>query len=176
MQQVANGAVYDEEKKVIHIHDHKLDALEDLIESANGQPVLVFYSFLHDKERIKEKFPNARELNTSKDIDDWNSGKIPVLVAHPASIGHGLNLQYGGHIIVWYGLTWSLELYLQANDRLHRQGQQQPVTIYRIVSKGTVDERILKVLDRKEKGQNGLMEFLKERVKELRRREHAVSA
>ena len=122
--QMANGAVYDENGKPIVIHDRKLDALEDLLEGANGKPVLIAYWFKHDLERIKKRF-KVRELKESKDIDDWNEEKIPVAVIHPASAGHGLNLQAGGSTLIWFGLTWSLELYQQTNARLCRQGQKQ---------------------------------------------------
>lgn len=168
LQQIANGSVYDDERRVVNIHEAKIDALEDLVEQANGKPILVFYSFKHDEESIRKRIPTVRKIETSGDIDEWNNGRIPVAVAHPASIGHGLNLQFGGHIIVWFGLTWSLEMYLQANDRLHRQGQKNPVTIYRLCAKDTVDERILTALDKKEKGQDALMQYLKAKAKELR--------
>ena len=148
---------------MVKIHDSKLDALEDLIESANGQSVIVFYQFRHDQSRIQERF-ETRELKSDKDVKDWNEGKIPVLLAHPASIGHGLNLQHGGHIIIWFGLTWSLELYMQAKDRLYRQGQDKAVLIYHIVAKGTVDERIIKALANKECGQEALMDYVKAKI------------
>lgn len=121
--QMANGAVYDDDKNSLHIHDRKLDALEDLIEGANGKPVLIAYWYQHDAERIKQRF-QVREIKTSKDIEDWNAGKIPAAIIHPASAGHGLNLQAGGSTLIWFGLTWSLELYQQTNARLHRQGQK----------------------------------------------------
>lgn len=148
--QMANGCIYDEDKKAIKIHDRKLDALEDLIESANGKPLLVAYWFQHDLARIKERFP-VREIKTSKDIEDWNKGKIPLAVIHPASAGHGLNLQTGGSTLVWFGLTWSLELYQQCNARLHRQGQTDTVVIHHIIAKGTIDEDVMAALQRKEK-------------------------
>lgn len=163
LQQIANGAVYTENHDIVGIHDHKLDVLEDLIESANGQPVIVFYQFKHDRKRIMKRF-DTYEINSDEDIKKWNSGEIPILLAHPASIGHGLNLQFGGHIIIWFGLTWSLELYQQANDRLYRQGQDKTVLIYHIVSKGTVDERILKAVANKEKTQDALMDFVKAKI------------
>lgn len=159
--QMSNGAIYDDDKNVIPIHDRKLDALEDIIESANGKPVLVAYWFKHDAERIKARF-QVRDIKTSKDILDWNSGKIPVAIIHPASAGHGLNLQQGGNHLVWFGLTWSLELYQQTNGRLFRQGQKlETVVIQHIVTKGTVDERILKVLTEKDKTQTALMTAVK---------------
>ncbi len=161
LQQFADGAIYTDAREVKRLHTAKLDVLEDLIEQANGQPVMVFYNFKHDKEAIESRF-TTREIKTSDDIDDWNNGKIPILIAHPASIGHGLNLQFGGHIIIWYGLTWSLELYQQANDRLYRQGQEHAVVVYHLISKGTVDERIVKVLENKGDMQEELLQYLKE--------------
>ena len=159
--QMANGAVYGEDKKVIPIHGRKLDALEDIIESANGKPVLVAYWFKHDLTRIKKRF-DVREIKSSKDIVDWNVGKIPVAVIHPASAGHGLNLQAGGSTLIWFGLTWSLELYQQTNARLWRQGQiSGTVVIEHIITKGTIDERILKALSKKELTQNALIDAVK---------------
>ena len=162
--QLANGAVYTEDHDVMQLHDAKLDALEDLIEAANGEPVLVYYSFQHDADRIRKRFPEARKLSTARDVDDWNAGKVQIMLAHPASAGHGLNLQAGGHIIIWFGLTWSLELYQQANARLYRQGQGRPVTIYHVITKGTVDEEVLKVLTGKAVRQDALIEAVKGRV------------
>ncbi|WP_162267471.1 DEAD/DEAH box helicase, partial [Clostridium botulinum] len=157
------------DKQVIEIHDEKLKALLDIIESANGKPVLIFYSFKHDFDRIvnffKSKKLNAIGLGDSKDIKKWNNGEIPILLVHPASAGHGLNLQYGGNIIVWFGLTWSLELYQQANARLHRQGQKESVIIHHLVSKDTVDEDVIKTLGSKEVNQNVLLEAVKARLK-----------
>lgn len=156
--QMANGAIYDDGKNVISIHDDKLEALEDIVEESQGQPILVFYQYKHDLERLKKKFPQAEELTT---VDKWNSGKIPMLLCHPQSAGHGLNLQKGGHIIVWFGLTWSLEYYQQANARLDRQGQTEPVIIHHLVAEGTVDEKVLSILQGKEKNQNALLEAVK---------------
>lgn len=144
--QMANGAVYNDKKESIVIHDRKLDALEDLIEGANGKPVLVAYWFKHDLEKIKDRF-DVREIKTGKDITDWNEGKISIAVIHPASAGHGLNLQAGGSTLIWFGLTWSLELYQQTNARLYRQGQKDTVVIHHIVSKGTIDEDVMKALE-----------------------------
>ncbi len=158
--QMANGAIYDEDKNQIHIHDRKLDALEDLIEGANGKPVLVAYWFKHDLERIKQRF-TVREIKTAADIRDWNAGKIPVAVIHPASAGHGLNLQAGGSTLIWFGLTWSLELYQQTNARLWRQGQKDTVVIHHIIADGTIDNRVLKALQSKEKIQSGLIDAVK---------------
>lgn len=154
--QMANGAVYDEEKVSCHIHDRKLDALEDLIEGANGKPVLIAYWYQHDAERIRARFP-VREIRTSKDIEDWNAGKISAAIIHPASAGHGLNLQAGGSTLIWFGLTWSLELYQQTNARLHRQGQKDTVVIHHIIAKSTIDEDVMKTLRKKEKTQNALI-------------------
>ena len=161
LSQMANGAIYTDDKKVVNIHDRKLDALEDLVESANGQPVLVAYWFKHDKDRIQKRM-EARELKEPQDFADWNAGKIPVALIHPASAGHGLNLQQGGSILIWFGLTWSLELYKQINARLWRQGQQScTVIIQHIVAKGTIDERILKVLEHKDGTQAALIDAVK---------------
>ena len=162
--QMANGAVYDDEKRVVRIHDRKLDALEDLIEAANGKPVLIAYWFKHDLDRIKERF-DVREILTDQDIRDWNNGKIDVAVIHPASAGHGLNLQSGGSTMIWFGLTWSLELYEQANARLYRQGQKETVVIHHIITKGTIDEDVMLALKRKEKTQSALIDAVKARLK-----------
>lgn len=160
LSQLANGAIYLEDKEFVTIHDRKLDALEDLIESANGKPLLVAYWFKHDLERIKERL-EVREIKISKDIKDWNDGKIPIAVIHPASAGHGLNLQSGGSTLVWFGLTWSLELYQQTNARLYRQGQNDTVVIHHIITKDTIDEDILKALKRKDKTQSSLIDAVK---------------
>jgi SNF2 family DNA or RNA helicase len=168
--QMANGSVYNSERDVIHIHDGKLEALEDILEF-NQEPVLVFYNFKHDYNRMMKYFKglNPRTLEASKDIADWNDGKIRLLLAHPASVGHGLNIQAGGHIIVWFGLTWSLELYQQANARLDRQGQTMNVIVHHLITEGTVDEDVMKALDRKEAGQAALLEAVKARMEEYRR-------
>jgi SNF2 family DNA or RNA helicase len=161
LSQLANGAIYDDAKHVVEFHCKKLDALEDIIESANGNPILVAYWFKHDLERIRKRF-TVREIKTSQDIIDWNAGKIPVAMIHPASAGHGLNLQSGGSTLVWFGLTWSLELYQQTNARLWRQGQTSgTVVIQHIITKGTIDERILKALSKKELTQNALIDAVK---------------
>ena len=160
--QMANGAAYAEEKDIVSIHDRKLDALEDLIEGANGKPLLVAYWFKHDLKRIRERFPTVREVRTSKDITDWNAGYIPLAVIHPASAGHGLNLQAGGSTLVWFGLTWSLELYMQCNARLWRQGQKaNTVVVHHIITEGTIDEQIMKALERKDKTQSALIDAVK---------------
>lgn len=165
--QMANGAVYDEEKNSLHIHDRKLDALEDLFEGANGKPVLIAYWYQHDAERIKARFP-VREIKTSKDIEDWNAGKISAAIIHPASAGHGLNLQSGGSTLIWFGLTWSLELYQQTNARLHRQGQTDTVVIHHIIAIGTIDEQVMKALRKKEKTQDALIDAVRANL-EVRR-------
>ena len=165
--QMANGAVYDEEKKSHFIHDRKLDALEDLIEGANGKPVLIAYWYQHDAERIKARFP-IREIKTSKDIEDWNAGRISTAIIHPASAGHGLNLQSGGSTLIWFGLTWSLELYQQTNARLHRQGQTDTVVIHHIIAKGTIDEQVMAALRKKEKTQDALIDAVRANL-EVRR-------
>jgi len=167
--QLANGAIYTNEKEIIHIHDKKLEVLEELIEEAKGEPVLVFYNFKHDKERILERFKDTRVLDTDQDIKDWNNKKIKVLLAHPASAGHGLNLQEGGSIIIWFGLTWSLELYQQANARLNRQGQKETVRIYHIIAEKTIDERVLEVLKGKNTRQEELLRKLKAELKKIER-------
>lgn len=164
LSQMANGTVYDDNRNQVLIHDRKLDALEDLIEAANGKPVLVAYWFKHDLERIKQRF-EVREIKTTKDISDWNQGTIPVGVIHPASAGHGLNLQAGGSTLIWYGLTWSLELYQQTNARLWRQGQTNPVVIHHIITENTIDEDILTALKRKDKAQTALINAVKANLK-----------
>ncbi len=163
--QLANGAIYSDSGEVIAFHDRKLDALEDIIESMNGKPLLVAYWFKHDLTRIRERF-SVREIKSSQDIADWNAGKISVAVIHPASAGHGLNLQAGGSTLVWFGLTWSLELYQQTNARLWRQGQQsRTVVIEHILTKGTIDERIMKALSKKEMTQAALIDAVKANLK-----------
>lgn len=161
LSQMANGAVYSDDESVIQIHDRKLDALEDIIESMNGKPLLVAYWFKHDLERIRKRF-DVREIKSSEDISDWNSGIIPVALIHPASAGQGLNLQDGGSTLVWFGLTWSLELYQQTNARLWRQGQTaDTVVIQHIIAKGTIDEQIMKALKTKDTTQAALIAAVK---------------
>ena len=162
--QMANGCVYAEGGDAIRIHEKKLEALEEIIDTT-GEPVLVFYSFRHDLDAIKRKIPDAKELGGADDIKKWNEGKIRVLLAHPASVGYGLNLQEGGHVIVWYGLTWSLELYQQANARLYRQGQERSVIIHHLITEDTVDEQVMKALKAKDTSQAALLKALKERTK-----------
>lgn len=162
--QLANGAIYTPDGNTVFFHERKLDALEDLIEGANGKPVLVAYWYKHDLARIQERF-KVRELKSSKDITDWNAGKIPVAVIHPASAGHGLNLQAGGSTLIWFGLTWSLELYQQTNARLWRQGQQaETVVIHHIITRGTVDEDVMQSLSEKDRSQASLMRAVRARV------------
>jgi len=160
--QMAGGAVYTDAGTVRHIHDEKLNALDDLIESANGSPVVIFYAYKHERDRLLARYPHAVEIKAKDSVNSWNNGEIPILLAHPASAGHGLNLQQGGHIAIWFGLTYSLELYQQANRRLHRMGQTQTVLIHHLVMAGTIEETILdKVLTQKEERQNALIEALK---------------
>ena len=160
--QLANGRAYTDTGSVVRIHDAKAEALAEIVDVTDS-PVLVFYSFRHDLDAIREKIPEARTLEGPEDIAAWNRGEIRVLLAHPASVGYGLNLQDGGHVIVWYGLTWSLELYQQANARLHRQGQSQPVIIHHLLAAGTVDEQVMKALKQKDTSQAALLAALKER-------------
>ena len=164
--QFANGAIYDDKRGVHPVHDIKLEALKELIEDSNGKPVLVAWTFQFDRDRIKEylKAYKPRELKAPQDIKDWNAGKIQVLLAHPASAGHGLNLQAGGNIIVWYGQTWSLELYQQFNARLYRQGQKNGVVINHLILKGTHDEDVISSLKNKDRKQNDLMESIKAKI------------
>lgn len=172
LMQFANGAVYDEDKNVVEIHSGKLDAFSELIEGLNGQHALVFYNFQHDLTRILKHLEKTsltvRQLRTDKDQQDWNDGKIDILLAHPASAGYGLNLQAGGHHIIWFGLNWSLELYEQANKRLHRQGQTDKVIIHRLITQGTRDVDVAAALEGKADVQNTLLEALKARIREIK--------
>lgn len=158
--QFANGAIYDMDGQVHELHTIKLDALEELLEAAGGEPVLVLYAYKHDADRIRQRI-DCRALDTPEDIDAWNRGEIPVALAHPASCSHGLNLQHGGHIIIWYGLTWNWEYYAQANERLNRPGQQHVCRIYHLILKGTHDERVLAAMKRKENGNAAAIEALR---------------
>lgn len=167
--QLSNGAVYDEDKGVQFIHDEKLDALEDLIEQANGKPVIVFYNFKHDLARIQERFKDAIKLETDAHFKAWNRGEIPILLTHPASAGHGLNMQDGGNTIIWFGMNWSLELYQQANARLHRQGQKSTVTVYHLIVDDSIDERVMKALENKTNSQDELMDAVKARIDKYKR-------
>ena len=167
--QMANGRVYTDEGKVVDIHMAKVEALQEIAEANEGKPILVFYAYKHDLEALEKKFTLSKRLTGVEELRAWNAGKIPMLLAHPASTAYGLNLQTGGHIIVWYGLTWSLELYQQANARLYRQGQEKPVVIHHLVSKGTVDEQVMKALSTKAAGQDALMAAMKATIKAYRR-------
>jgi len=164
--QFANGAVYDEEREAREVHMAKIDALDEILDTANGQPVLVFYNFKHDAARIRKHLAKyqPRDLKTAADIHDWNTGNIQLLLAHPKSAGHGLNLQAGGHIVVWFGLTWSLEEFQQANARLYRQGQKQAVVIHYLTVKGTMDEDVMGALEGKAESQEALMQAVKARI------------
>lgn len=163
LMQMVNGAVYDENGNVKHIHDRKLEALEDLVEAANGKPVLIAYWYRHDLDRIKKR-TGAVALDTAEDMQRWNAGEIQVAVIHPASAGHGLNLQAGGSTLIWFGLTWSLELYQQTNARLWRQGQKETVVIHHLVAKDTLDEKVMAALEKKDCGQSALVEAVKARI------------
>lgn len=163
LMQMANGAVYDENGAVKHIHDRKLVALEELVEAANGKPVLIAYWYKHDRERIMERL-HVAELDTALDIQNWNEGRIPIALIHPASAGHGLNLQAGGSMLVWFGLTWSLELYQQTNARLWRQGQKETVVIHHLIAKGTMDEKVMVALEKKDCSQSALVAAVKARI------------
>ena len=165
LAQMANGAVYTEDRSVARIHERKLDALEDLIEASVGQPLLIAYWYQHDIDRIRKRFPGVRPLKTAQDMIDWNAGRISVGAIHPASAGHGLNLQTGGHQLVWFGLTWSLELYQQTNARLWRQGQQaETVVIHHIITEGTIDRQIMGALSRKDRTQEALIDAVKAQI------------
>lgn len=171
--QLCNGAIYDENKTAVAVHDCKIDAFLELIEQLNGQHALVFYNFQHDRDRLLEALVDTglrvRVYSQAKDESDWNNGEIDVLLAHPASCGYGLNLQRGGHHAIWFGLTWSLEQYEQANKRLHRQGQEHPVVIHHLIVKGGMDETVIEALQSKGNMQNALMDALKIRIRQLHR-------
>ena len=166
--QLANGAIYDDDKKAIHIHDRKIDALEDIIESMNGRPLLVAYWFKHDYDRIADRLSELKvpfaKLDTDESIEKWNRGEIPVALIHPSSAGHGLNLQSGGSTLVWFGITWSLELYQQTVARLWRQGQKQTVVVQHIITKNTIDENIMAALEKKEHTQSALIDAVKANI------------
>lgn len=166
--QIAGGAVYDENGAIKLIHEAKMEALDQLLEEANGQPILVFYNYKHELARLKERYLQAIEVNTDGVVAKWNAGEIPILLANPASAGHGLNLQFGGHIAIWYSPTWNLEYYDQANKRLHRNGQKHTVLIHHLVAVGTMDERVLNIaLPNKRDCQNSLLDALKAQIKEV---------
>ena len=169
LSQMANGAIYDDDKNTFIFHDRKLDALEDMIEAANGKPVMVAYWYQHDLDRIKKRLRELKvdfeKIDSEDSIQRWNEGKLPVALIHPASAGHGLNLQSGGSTIIWFGLTWSLELYQQTNGRLWRQGQRSDtVVINHIITKGTIDERILSVLKHKDATQEEMIAAVKAEI------------
>ena len=165
--QIAGGAVYDEDGNAHEIHRAKLDAMQDVVEAANGKPILCYYAYKHERDRLLHEFPQAREMKSPQDVSDWNAGRVPLMLAHPDSAGHGLNLQAGGHILVWFGLTWSLEKYQQACARLHRQGQKSTVIVHHIVAEDTMDERVMSVLASKDRRQDALMEAVKARLEEM---------
>ena len=164
--QMANGAVYNDDGEIFHIHDAKLDMLAEIADTSAGQPILVFYNYKHDLKRLQERFPDAVKMGGEDVISAWNRGEIPMLLCQPASAGHGLNLQDGGHIIVWFGLTWSLELYQQANDRLHRMGQRSAVIVHHLVAEDTIDEKVMAALTAKDATQKGLLDALKQYLQE----------
>lgn len=170
--QLANGALYDDEHQAHEIHNCKIEAFLELIESLQGKPALVFYNFQHDRERILAALQKTRlrvrELKKPADEDDWNNGKIDILLAHPASAAYGLNLQHGGNHVIWFGLTWNYELYTQANKRLHRQGQTEKVIIHHLICSETRDEDVMQALERKDDVQNWAMQSLKARIKAIR--------
>lgn len=162
--QLANGAVYNEQGEVSEIHDAKLDALKELVDANEHKPILVFYWFQHDLKRLQKAFPYGKRLDSAERIHQWNEGKIRMLFVHPASAGHGLNLQFGGNIIVWYGLSWSLELYQQANKRLHRTGQKHTVVVHHLIAEGTIDEQVMDALSKKKVTQDDILEAVKARI------------
>jgi SNF2 family DNA or RNA helicase len=170
--QICNGAVYDENRKVVEIHDCKLDAFSELLERLHGSPALVFYNFQHDRDRIIRLLGTSdmrvRVLQSPQDAEDWNNRKIDILLAHPASCAYGLNLQQGGNHIIWYGLNWSLELYQQANKRLHRQGQKAAVFVHQLVVADTRDDDVLEALSNKKSAQDALIDSLKVRIKKIK--------
>lgn len=170
--QLANGAVYDEDHSVHEVHNCKIEAFLELVESLQGKPVLVFYNFQHDRDRLLKVLGKTglrvRELKKPKDEDDWNSRQTDILLTHPASSAYGLNLQQGGNHVIWFGLTWNYELYTQANKRLHRQGQMEKVIVHHLVCPGTRDEDVMQALSRKDDVQNWVMESLKARIRKIR--------
>lgn len=173
LQQLANGAIYNDEHDWHAIHSCKLEAFMELIEQLNGQHALVFYNFQHDRERLQELLAKSklrvRVFSGAQDEADWNAGKVDILLAHPASTAYGLNLQDGGHHVIWFGLNWSLELYQQANKRLHRQGQEQPVIVHHLICVGTRDEDLADALSRKDKSQEWVLQSLKARIDHVRK-------
>jgi len=175
--QFSNGAVYDAEKKFTVFHDAKIEALKDIVDDANGEPVLVAYNYKSDLARLKSSFPNGVQIDSDESITDWNSGRLEIAFAHPQSAGLGLNLQAGGRIVVWFGLTWDLELYQQLNKRLHRQGQDKPVIVHHLVCANTIDESVITALPAKAAVQNRLMDAMKRRIERVLHNEGcAISA
>jgi len=166
--QMANGCIYTDEGDTIAIHDAKIEKLTEIVEQNEGKPILVFYAYKHDLAKLQQNFPGAKMLEGADELRAWNAGKIPMLLAHPASTAYGLNLQAGGNIIVWYGLTWSLEQYQQANARLYRQGQDKPVIINHLVTKGTIDEQVMRALQSKAAGQDALLAAVKAEIKTIK--------
>ena len=170
--QLANGAIYDEDRQVHEVHGCKVEAFMELVESLQGKPALVFYNYQHDRTRLLEALKKTglrvRELKTPQDEDDWNARRIDILLTHPASSAYGLNLQQGGNHVIWFGLTWNYELYTQANKRLHRQGQTEKVIIHHLVCGGTRDEDVMQALQRKDDVQNWVMESLKARIRRIK--------
>lgn len=164
--QLANGCIYTDEGNTVAVHDVKIDKLAEIVEQNEGKPILVFYAYKHDLSKLQQRFPAAKTLESAAELRDWNAGRIPMLLAHPASTAYGLNLQAGGNIIVWYGLTWSLEQYQQANARLYRQGQDKPVIINHLVTNGTMDEQVMKALQSKAAGQDALLAAVKAKIQE----------
>ena len=165
--QLANGAVYTDDRAVVHVHDKKLEALQEIGEQDGN--LLVFYCYRHDRDRILQKFPKARIMDTAADVEAWNAGRVKMMLAHPMSAGYGLNLQAGGNIVVWFGMTWSLEQYQQANARLYRQGQEKTVIVHHLVTRGTMDERVMAALKKKDAGQQALLDAVKAKILEYRR-------
>lgn len=165
--QIASGAVYDEDGAYHVIHTSKIEALNEIKELSQDDNILLFYNYKHERQEILKAFPEARTLETERDIRDWNEGKIEILLTHPASAGYGLNLQAGGHTVVWFSPTWNLEQYEQANARLHRQGQSEPVSVIHIIAKGSIDEIVMQALAGKDKTQSALLEALQKRIKEI---------
>lgn len=173
--QLANGACYNEDGTVTEIHDEKLKALQELVESNEHKPVLVFYWFRHDLERLQKFFPKAETVDAPNAITRWNEGRISMLLVHPASAGHGLNLQFGGNVIVWFGLSWSLELYQQANKRLHRQGQKHTVVVHHLIATDTMDEQVLRALSKKKSTQDDIIDAVKARIAMIRDEERRIT-
>lgn len=162
--QMSNGAVYADDGSITHIHDKKLELLDEIVEESQGQPILVMYNYKHDKERLLERYSFAETLDSDNYMERWNSGEIQMLITHPASAGHGLNLQYGGSIMVWFGLTWNLEYYEQANARLYRQGQKKTTVIHHLLTENSIDQKVYESLKNKKLGQNELMNAVKARL------------